>query len=260
MRKVSFKTRFIVMALCLFWGVWIVKAYAALSGGTITTAITSSSSLSITVSSLASRIDSLDICYFEGTSSDTTFAAYLDTTATDTTLTNLKVNTQYIVFLRGRGGAGSKISDKDTVHTYPIALGDPTRNGFLTRKLSDADSWPPTGSFDRTITLNGKDASDSTLVYFAKAYNGIDIYATQAGDSCVATIYAIPVYWTGIFSDYTNFHEAYTIADSVQVTAEGLTRTSLSLPVGRFYLFRLYSLTGNGKNADYEITLTSDGD
>lgn len=234
-------------------------AYAATSGGTIATTVTSSSSIKITVSTAASTVDSLMICYFKGASTDTTFVAYLDTTATDTTLVDLDPDTQYIVFLKAIGTT-SKISDKDTVTTYPIALGDASRNGFLTRKVATARSWPMTAStMDYTFDLNGIAALDSSLVYYAKTYNGLDVYATQAADSCVAGIYFIPINWSGTYTDYTSFQQAATVADSIAISSAGLFRETLQLPVGRYYMIRILTHTGNGKDADYTLTFTSDG-
>jgi hypothetical protein len=96
-------------------------------------------------------------------------------------------------------------------------------------------------------------------VYYSKTYSGLDVVASQAADSCVATIYAIPVNWTGIYSDYTNWHRGTTIADSVNVTAAGLTRKTMSLPLGRYYMFIIETLYGNGKDANFVLSFSSDG-
>jgi len=258
MKKI--RNRLIVLAIGISLAVLIAQAWAAVSGGAITTTVTSSTKLRLQVTTLPHQGESLYVAWFRGTASDTTFAALMDSTQTDTTLT-VDQNTRYIVFLLNRRTTGqTAISDKDTVTSYPIALGDASRSGFLTRKLATAASWPLTAStMDYTFDLNGIAALDSTLVYYAKTYNGLDVYATQAGDSCVAAVYAIPINWSGTFSDGTTWFEGSAPVDSVQVTSKGLTRKSLSLPVGRYYIFRIRTHTGNGKDADYTLTLTSDG-
>ncbi|MBU2051532.1 MAG: hypothetical protein KKH61_21485, partial [Gammaproteobacteria bacterium] len=178
--------------------------------------------------------------------------------ASDTTITALVPGERYIIYTYGRGAGDTDISTPDTLRLYYPQMGDRTRANFLYRKLATANSWPQTGTYDYIFDLDDIGAKDSSLVYYAKTYNGIDVYASQAADSCVATIYAMPVEWSRTWSD-TLWYRGLTIADSVNITAAGLTRSTLSLPVGQLYMFRIESLSGNGQNADYTITLTSDG-
>jgi len=249
----------VIGAILLF--VYALYAWAVVTPyvGEHTTTVVSSTSFTVTVDSAVTQLDSLAIVGFIGASTDTTWFAYIDTAATDTTITGLVPGESYYIYLYGRGSGATDISTPDTIQLYYPQLGDRVRTGFLTRKLATAGSWPQTNTLDFVFDLDDTGAKDSTLVYYAKTYNGIDVVASQAADSCVATIYAMPVNWSGIWSDRDTWYRGTTIADSVQVTAAGLTRETLSLPLGRYYMFRIESLYGNGQDADFTISLSSDG-
>ena len=248
----------VVSAILLIVGA--LYAYAAVTPyvGEHTTEITTSTSFTVTIDSTVSQLDSLDIIGFVGDATDTTWFASIDTATTDTTITGLVPGERYRIYIYGRGSGLTDISSPDTLRLYYPQMGDRTRTGLLNRKLQTAASWPQTNSNDYIFDLDDTGAKDSTLVYYGKTYNGMDVLASQAADSCVATIYAMPLQWSGIWSD-TLWTRGLTVADSINITAAGLTRHTLSLPVGKYYFFRIETLYGNGQNADYTLTLTSDG-
>lgn len=255
-----------------------VSALAAVDAGEISSALPlTSTAVVLTLDATATTFDSLYICYFAWGSSDTTFAAYADSATTDTTLVNLTANSKYILFTVARDGDGkTNVSGKDTTWTLPVAIQDRSRSAAMFRSLMTDASWPDSSTVSQTdsaaavnepvihdyiFDLNDVDASDYSCLFYAKTYNGVDVIATQAGDSCVASLYFYPVmsrYQTGGIND-TTFVRSSTIADSVNVTSNGLTRDSVSLAVGMLYQVMVYSLTGNGKDADYEVWVTSIG-
>jgi hypothetical protein len=237
-------------------------SYAAVNGGSITTTVNSSSQITVVVDTLASDLDSLYVAAFIAGSTDTTFIALLDSAATDTTLTGLAAATQHILFLLARDtDSKTAISDKDTVYTYTPMVGDYDRDGYLYRDILTDDSWLLNDDYrieDGVFDLSGIGASDYSLLYYSKPYNGLDVIATQAADSTVATIYFYPVDTPITPTATATWYRGSTVADSVNVTAAGLTRDSVSLPVGRLYQMYIETLTGNGKDADYILRFTSD--
>lgn len=238
-------------------------SYAAVDGGSITTTVNSSTQFTVVIDTLASELDSLYIAYFVGGASDTTFAALIDSTCTDSTLTALAPGTEYIVFLLARDGAGNTaISDKDTVYTFTPMLGDVGgRDKYLNRTVRTQNSWLRNDAYridDTVFDLDGVGSSDYSLLYFIKPYNGLDVIATQASDSTVATIYFYPVDAPTTPTQTDAWYRSATIVDSVNVTTAGLTRSSVSLPVGQLYQMYIETLSGNGKDADFILKFTSD--
>lgn len=243
------------------------KALAAVDAGEIT-AVTqlTHTRIQLTLDGAATLAESLYICYFQVPSTDTTFVCLIDTTCTDSTLTGLSPDQLFIFFLLARDTDGkTNVSDKDTTYTYRTPLEPGYKTGLWERPVYPDSVWHFPGDYQTEITgdipfvLNGADASDYSLVYRAKDYNGLEAWATQAGDSTVFSVYAIPVHVGNRGYDDSTFVRASVIADSMNVTSAGLTRDSLSLVVGELYQFLVYSFAGNGKNANIKLYFTSVG-
>ena len=256
--------------LALLIGVSVLhttNAFAVPNAGEATTVVTTSSSNTLTMttppSSTTTALDSLYLAMFTPYSStDTLFVALLDTAWTDSTITGLAGATQYIAFILARDGNGdTDISGKDSVTTYRTQFGDlqgPTKEMY--RKVGTDASWPFGGSsvysMDTTFDLDGANASDYSLLYYQQENNAVDIIATQAGDSTVATVYFYPVNVIPTWNDRT-FYRSSTVIDSINITSSGLTRDSVSLAAGQAYQMLIYTLLGNGKDADFELFYTS---
>ena len=256
----------LIILLALLIGVGataLLTAQAAPTGAVISTAILSTDSLLITLTTLPTQIDTTEVIYFTPWSStDTVVVGGVgDSTATTYRFGVAGPLKQMIVMLRTRNGsAQTAISNKDSVTTHPVQIDDiGGRKPFMFRKVATDNSWPYGGdashNMDYTFDLNGKDASDYSMVYNQLPYNGVNIRATQAGDSCVATLYFYQVRRSYAYDD-TLLYRSTVIADSVNVTVTGLKTGSVSLPVGSLFQMYLYTLTGNGKDSDYTIELT----
>lgn len=253
-----------VLALLLGVSLFAGTTHAAVSAGEISIGTRTSSTVTVQIDTLSTLADSLYICYLSPlSSSDTTFIALLDTTCTDTTITGLSSKTLYNFFTVARDASGdTDVSENDTTHTYKTQIGDVTgRIPYMTRKVATDASWPFGGntnvSFDTVFDLNDANASDYSLIYYAlEGHNAVRAIATQAGDSTVASIYWYPVHVVETMTD-TTFYRAATIADSVNITTAGVTVDTVTLPFGRYYQMLVYSLLGNGKDADIEIYFDS---
>lgn len=240
-------------------------AVIAQDAGEITSAtVQTHNRVALTFDGNASTYDSLYLAYriLNDGSSDTTFVAYLDSASTDTTLTSLTPSRVYEFMTIARLTGKTNLSDQDTLLTKRVPGGDRAYSAYMSRDVATDASWSLNDSYlsvDNTFDLSGADASDYSLIYYASEYNGLDVYATQAGDSTVASIYFHPVWVNGISPNDSTFWRDSAVADSVNVTSQGLTRSTVSLPVGRFYQMRVYTLLGNGKDADFKLRFYSNG-
>jgi len=251
--------KFFTLLICLFVP---VSAFATLNAGEVVTTVATHTSVKLVFDGAASSYDTLYICYIAD-GGDTTFAtSAIDSTTADTLMVDLTERTPYAFFTLARGATGlTDVSELDTVATYKTQLGDFGRKGFLSRYLATDASWPAYDSYrslDYVFDLSGVAASDYSLIYYSKEYNGVDIIASQAGDSVKASLYFLPVHIVPTKTD-TMFYRDTVIADSVASFDTGLTRASVSLPVGMFYQVYIYTLAGNGKDADIKIYLNSEG-
>ena len=255
--------KYFVVFLLIFMSIAIV--YAANDAGEFTSVtVQTHMRVELVFDTNASMYDSLYLCYriLNPASTDTTFLAYIDSATTDTALVALEPKTVYEFFTLARSSTGAtNLSTADTVLTYKVQPAERPSAGRLYRKVATDASWPLRDSLfsmDYVFDLNGADAYDYSLIYYAKDYNGLDAYVTQASDSLVATVYFYPVYIITALSD-TTFARASTIADSVNITASGFSRTSFEMPVGDWFQMYIYSLADNGKDSDYQLYLTSVG-
>ncbi len=255
MRK---KILFIISIAALVWAV--ISWAGAPTGGVIMTTVRTNQTILVQPTTAPTAVDSVFICYFAGASTDTTFAALIDTVTTAKLLTGLNPAKQYIVFLLSRQGAGAAtaLSDKDTVIVYGPEI-EQNPNSVLmhsSEQIIRALSWRPT-SVLTTFTINGASDADSSGQYIPYKSNSLIVKATQAGDSVNVTLYTFygqrTMTQTGATVGFTSSQ------DSLNITAPGTFGKTLTLNLAAPVMyFKLQAYTGNGKNTAIEIYLTRD--
>lgn len=235
--------------LALFAGI----VSGAPTGGVITTTVRTNTTALVQVTTAPTAVDSVFICYFAGSSTDTTFAATADSTTTNQLLSSLNPGKRYIVFLLVRQGAGelTALSDKDTITVYPPEIETAPASNVLASisKLFTATSWKPT-ALTESFTLNGTSAVDSTGVIELFKNTSFLVKTSQAGDSTKVMGY---IHYGYRQTTQTGSWVEYALKDSVNVSAPGGTLKVLSgHPPGAQCYIRWNSYAGNGKNTALE--------
>ena len=229
-------------------------ASGAVNGGAITGVVNSNTSVTITLTTLASEVDSVIVAKIVAT--DTLYCAVIDSTTVVSTITGIPPNQTGYYFVIGRSGGLTAYSNYDTLTTHPPDIQDNGSVGKLlwTELVRTATSWQPTTETE-SFTINGTAATDSSAVYEVWPNNNLLIKTTQAGDSTVFMLYVHYGYremvQTGSWFGFD------TSVDSLAVIAPGTHSKTLTANVAAPSMyFTLGSYAGNGKNAAVSIELT----
>jgi len=138
-----------------------------------------------------STLDSLAIIHFSG--SDSLFIAYVDSAQTDTTLTSLTPNTQYILGMYVVSGAGKAVCTKDTMNTdipYKMRFTSAMTEGsaFVPDYNWDPAESDSTNPGKIVFTLNASAETATTCFFKPQAYTVIaPILLNAVEDSCKFT-------------------------------------------------------------------------
>ena len=133
-----------------------------------------------------STLDSLAIIHLSG--SDSLFIAYVDSAQTDTTLTALTPNTQYILAMYVMSGTGKAVCTKDTMNTkvtFKYQAPSTIQKGsvWLPDYTADVgDIW------DIVYTLDAAAETQTTCFFKPEPYSVIALYfLNSVEDSCTFT-------------------------------------------------------------------------
>jgi hypothetical protein len=248
--------------LCLI--LWTTSAFAALSGGTITTSVVTNTQVLIKIttnpSSTTGGIDTVYVCHIKIGGTDTTFAAIIDSVIVTKLITGMSPNYQAAWFLLVRDTTGkTAISDKDTVTVYSPEKesGQFDTKMFGTEQVITATSWRPY-SLTSAFTINGSAGADSSAHYTPWKNNSLIVSSSQAGDSVKVMLYT----WYGYrdMSSQTGATVGFASSkDSLNISGEGVFAKTLTPNMAAPVMyFKLQGYAGNGKNSSLQIYLTRD--
>lgn len=240
----------------------------AVTGAVITASTVTTDKIQITITTAPTVVDTTYICAFVGTSTDTTFIAIVDSTATSYLMTGLTERTKYIVFELTRDGSDhTAISNKVTVVTYKNQIQDVTqRKGYNQIRLYSSSSWLKNDKYKyeaNSWTLTGVGATGKSMLFRGQPYVSLTLIGTAASDSISCTAYVRPVWINSeALSDSTMWLGAR--VDSLQIGApgaptEGMKIKQLTLPTFGLYLLELATYTDHVSGTIWAI-ITRDDD
>jgi len=233
-----------------------IKVYAAVNAGEATIAVRTNTKIFVKITTHPSDVtaDSVYVCRIVSGSTDTSFVAQTDTLANNLWVTGQVPGQTSDYFLLARKGGASDISEKTTLTLYPPEYETVPESNVQRdiTKLWTATSWRPTNEMTYSLTLNGKNVSDSTGVVGIWKTNGVMVVATQAGDSCYSILYVKQAYrertqtgsWIGNGA----------AIDSLNITSPGSWfKTFSAVTAAPDMYMSVGSYSNNGKNASYTI-------
>lgn len=234
------------------------------SAGAISVTVLTNQTLTVAITTAPAAVDSVFLCRFIGSATDTLFVAEVDTTDTSVSVTDEVPGRTSTYFLVARGSGKTALSAKSTITMYgpeteyiPATKNDRdamARTLFLTEKVIRAVSWRPSTVLE-TFKLDGAAATDSSGHYTPWKNNSIVAIATQAGDSVATMLY---VHYGYRVMTQTGATKGFSAAvDSLNITGPGtFTKTLTANTALPTMYFTFGSYAGNGHDAEVELFLT----